>query len=109
MSLALKIVSISFLLVLIFLILHLLKKDKITIKYSIVWLIPCIVLLVFTIIPGFLTWTTRALGFQTASNMVFALLIALLIMIRSVNRNCFHSKKPNEDLNSRSEYIERKK
>lgn len=84
MSISLKIVSISFLLVLIFLILHLLKKDKITIKYSIVWLIPCIVLLVFTIIPGFLTWTTRALGFQTASNMVFALLIALLIMISIV-------------------------
>ena len=84
MSLALKIVSIVFLLLLIFMILHLLKKDKITIKYSIVWLIPCIVLLIFTIIPGFLTWTTRVLGFQTASNMVFALLIALLMMISIV-------------------------
>ena len=84
MSLALKIVSIAFLLLLIFMILHLLKKDKITTKYSIVWLIPCIVLLIFTIIPGFLTWTTRVLGFQTASNMVFALLIALLMMISIV-------------------------
>lgn len=84
MTLALKIVSISFLLVLIVIILHLLKKDKITIKYSIVWLLPCIILLIFTIIPGFLTWTTELLGFQTASNMIFAMLIALLMMISIV-------------------------
>lgn len=84
MTLALKIVSISFLLVLIIIVIHLLKKDKITIKYSIVWLLPCILLLIFTIIPGFLTWTTELLGFQTASNMIFAMLIALLMMISLV-------------------------
>ena len=65
-------------------ILHLLKKDKIIIKYSIAWLIPCIILLFFTIIPGFLSWTTKILGFQTASNMVIAMLIALLMMISIV-------------------------
>lgn len=84
MSIALKIVSISFLIVLMIIIFHLLKKDKITIKYSIVWLLPCLILLIFVLIPGFLTWTTKVLGFQTASNMVFALLIALLMMISIV-------------------------
>lgn len=84
MSISLKIVSISFILLLIIMILHLLKKDKITIKYSIAWLIPCIILLFFTIIPGFLSWTTKILGFQTASNMVIAMLIALLMMISIV-------------------------
>lgn len=84
MSIALKIVSISFLIVLMVIIFHLLKKDKITIKYSIVWLLPCLILLIFVLIPGFLTWTTEILGFQTASNMVFAMLIALLLMISIV-------------------------
>lgn len=84
MSLALKIVSISFLVILIIVILSLLKKDRITIKYAIVWLFPSIILLIFTLIPGFLNWTTKLLGFQTASNMVFALLIALLLMISIV-------------------------
>lgn len=84
MSISLKIVSISFILLLIIMILHLLKKDKIIIKYSIAWLIPCIILLFFTIIPGFLSWTTKILGFQTASNMVIAMLIALLMMISIV-------------------------
>lgn len=84
MSLALKIVSISFLLFLIVMIFHLLKKDRITIKYSIVWLLPSFILLIFIIIPGFLNFTTKLLGFQTASNMVFALLIALLLMISIV-------------------------
>lgn len=81
MSLALKVVSISFLIFIILIILHLLKKDKITIKYSLVWLFPFIILLIFTLIPGFLTWTSNLLGFQTASNMIFALLIALLMII----------------------------
>lgn len=84
MSLPLKIFSISFLIVLMIIILILLKKDKITIKYAIVWLFPSVILLIFTLIPGFLTWTTKTLGFQTASNMVFALLIALLLMISIV-------------------------
>lgn len=84
MSISLKIVSISFILLLIIMILHLLKKDKIIIKYSIAWLIPCIILLFFTIIPGFLSWTTKILGFQTASNMIIAMLIALLMMISIV-------------------------
>lgn len=84
MSLALKIVSISFLLFLIVMVIYLLKKDRITIKYSIVWLLPSFILLIFTLIPGFLSFTTKLLGFQTASNMVFALLIALLLMISIV-------------------------
>lgn len=81
MSLKLKIVCILFLVLLIITIFHLLKKDKLLIKYSFVWLIPSIILLIFILIPGLLTWTTKILGFQTASNMVFALLIGVLIAI----------------------------
>lgn len=81
MSLELTISSIIFLLLIIFVILVLVKKEKISIKYSFVWLLPCILLLIFTLVPGFLNFITNVLGFQTASNMIFALLIVFLMII----------------------------
>ena len=81
MSQELKITAITSILFLIILILHYVKKDKVLIKYSLVWLIPCIILLFFVLVPGFLNWTTNLLGFQTASNMILTLLIGLLLII----------------------------
>ncbi len=81
MSTELKITAIVSILFLIILILHYVKKEKILIKYSLVWLIPSIVLLIFVLVPGFLNWTTNLLGFQTASNMILTLLVGLLLMI----------------------------
>ena len=81
MGFNLKLSSIVFLLIVIFLVLFLVRKNKITIKYSLVWLFPCFILLIFILVPGFLTWTNDILGFQTASNMILSLLIAFLLMI----------------------------
>ena len=81
MSTVLKITSILFLLFVLFLILHLVKKERIAIKYSFVWLIPVVILIIFVLIPGFLTWTTNLLGFQTASNMILTILVGLLLII----------------------------
>ena len=81
MGMNLKISAIIFLLFVILFVLHLVRKEKISIKYSLVWILPCIVLLIFVLVPGFLTWTTNLLGFQTASNMVLSLLIGLLMVI----------------------------
>ena len=81
MSIELKITAIVSILFLIVLILHYVKQEKILVKYSLVWLLPCIVLLIFVLVPGFLTWTTNLLGFQTASNMILTLLVGLLFII----------------------------
>ena len=81
MEIELKISAIVFLLLVIVFVSSLIIKDKITIKYSLVWLIPSIILLIFVLVPGFLTWTTNVLGFQTSSNMVLSLLIGLLLTI----------------------------
>ena len=81
MSLELKITALIAIIFIILLILHYVKKEKILIKYSLVWLLPCLVLLVFVLVPGFLTWTTNMLGFQTASNMILTLLVGLLLII----------------------------
>ena len=39
---------------------------------------------ILIIIPGFLSFITRCLGFQTGSNMVISIIIALLIVINIV-------------------------
>ena len=81
MSLELKLISLIFLLFIIFLIFNLIRKEKVSIKYSIIWLISLIVIFFFIIIPGFLSFATELLGFQTSSNMIISLLLAVLIII----------------------------
>lgn len=81
MSITLKITSITALIIIILLILQLVKSNKISIKYSLVWFIPCTILLIYVLVPGFLIWTTKILGFQTASNMILTMLVGLSLLI----------------------------
>ena len=70
-----------FCLFIIFFVLYLVRNEKINIKYSIVWVILFLALLIFLLAPGLLSFVTKALGFQTSSNMVFSLLIGVLVAI----------------------------
>lgn len=81
MSLILKLSAIVFIALVLIIVNYFVSKGKIAIKYSFVWTIPCLLLLLFIIVPGFLSLVTKLLGFQTASNMIFAVLIALLVFI----------------------------
>lgn len=81
MSTNLIIVSILFSLFIIISIFILLRKKRVNIKYSLIWIILFTILLIATIIPGFLVWITHLLGFKTASNMVFSLILAVLVII----------------------------
>lgn len=81
MSIELTITSVVFILLIIITIISLVKNERISVKYSFVWLLPCLILLIFTLVPGFLNLVTKLLGFQTASNMVITLLIAFLMII----------------------------
>lgn len=81
MSFELALSSIIFLLFIMFFILHLVKKRRISVKYSLVWLIPCVILIIFTLVPGLMSFVTNLLGFQTASNMILTLLICFLMII----------------------------
>lgn len=74
-------VSTVFIIFVICFVLYFLKKDKIKIKYSIIWLLLFGVLLVCLGIPGFLIKLTDLLGFKTPSNMIFSMLIAVLVLI----------------------------
>ena len=81
MSTSLVAASIMFSLFIILFILVLLRRQKITIKYSLIWLLLFIILFIATLVPNFLVWITHTLGFATASNMVFSLIIGVLIVI----------------------------
>lgn len=59
----------------------LLIKKKISVKFALVWIILFTILLLSIIIPGFLEWMTSIAGFQTASNMILSVFIAVLVAI----------------------------
>ena len=73
--------AILFIVFIIFFILYFIKKDKIKVKYAIIWLLLFTFLLIFLVIPGFLEILTSLLGFQTPSNMIFSMLMAVLVVI----------------------------
>ena len=81
MSRSLTIASLLFSLFIIFFIIFLFKKQKINIKYSLIWLVLFFLLFIATLAPGLLTCFTHLLGFKTASNMVFSLIMVVLVVI----------------------------
>ena len=85
MSKSLIIVSGGFSLFVIILIIYLIRKENLNIKYSLVWIILFPLLFLSLVIPGLLEWVTHFLGFQMASNMVLSILIALLVIINIIN------------------------
>ncbi len=85
MSFNLVFVSGIFSAFIILFILHLVRKDNFNVKYALVWLLLFVCLLLCLVIPGLLGKITNLLGFQTPSNMVLSLLIAVLVILNIVS------------------------
>lgn len=81
MSANLIIISTIFSIFIIVFIVLLLRKKRINIKYSLIWIILFMILLISILVPGFLSFTTNILGFKTSSNMVISIIIVVLIII----------------------------
>ena len=81
MSLKLKLVLAAFVLVYLIIVLYLVRKNKINIKYSFIWLFCGAFMFVALLIPGFIEILAKILGFQTITNMLFFLGIFLLLFI----------------------------
>ena len=81
MSTNLIIVSTIFSLIIIFSIIFLVLKKRISVKFALIWILLFIILLLFILIPGLLISVTDFLGFQTSSNMILCILCAILIAI----------------------------
>ena len=77
----LKIAAIISIISVIIAITHFVKKNRITIKYAIIWYISLLVLIIFTTFPEILGWITSFVGMELSSNFLFVLLIAFLFII----------------------------
>lgn len=95
MSTSLIICSIGLALLIIATIIYLVIKKRISIKFSIVWIALFLILLLFILIPGLLTFFSDLLGFQTASNMIISILIVILILI-NISLTVVVTKRGNE-------------
>lgn len=68
-------------LILSIIILIVLKKDKIPVRYSLLWWMGVIVLLLLVIFPNIFIFFTRLLGFETISNMIIGVFIVIILFI----------------------------
>ncbi len=81
MSMKLRVVLALILLIGLGFLISLIKKRKLDLKYSIVWLLLPIVIFIIIIIPGLLEWMAAALGIYDVMNMVFFLGFIFVIAV----------------------------
>jgi len=77
----LKIISFIFLLIIFLVICYFVKKNKIIIKYAIIWYISLLILMFFTLFPNLLSYITHMVGMELNSNFIFTFLITFLIVL----------------------------
>lgn len=63
------------------LVIFFLRKNALSLKYTLLWLISGFVMLLVSIFPGILIFISKILGFQVASNALFALILGFFLMI----------------------------
>ena len=78
-NLRLGLVIVSLFIVLFVLII--LRKRRIPVKYSLVWLFSSLLIFLIAVVPNLFELISKLLGFVTMSNMVIGLFIFILLMI----------------------------
>jgi len=63
------------------LVIFLLRRNALSLKYTLLWLFSIFIMLVVSIFPGILVFISEAFGFQVASNALFALILGFLLII----------------------------
>ncbi len=67
--------------ILLFIIILCLKRNSLSIKNSVAWLLLPIVFIIIAVFPGPLESFAKWMGFETLSNFIFLVSIALLIIV----------------------------
>lgn len=62
-------------------ILVLLKNKKLSLKYTLLWILAGIIMAVLAIWPGILVWISAFVGIQSSMNGLFVFCIAFILMI----------------------------
>lgn len=81
MSISLRLGLVIVSLVLLIVVLLQLRKRRIPVKYSLVWILSSLIILLIAIVPGMFISIAKLLGFVTMSNLVIAMFIFILLMI----------------------------
>lgn len=84
MSVKLRIVLFIFSFVWFVIILGLIRKNKLPIKYSLVWILAIFIIFLIAVIPISLELFANAFGFLTISNLVIGILLTILLTITLV-------------------------
>ena len=71
MKFEIQLVALVFILILFLLVVYYVKKNKISVRYSIVWFLCLLLLTLFTIFPNLLGFVTNLVGIQVSSNFIF--------------------------------------
>ena len=77
----LKILLVVFSLLLFLIVLRLISNKKISIKYSLLWLVVSILIFIVGAFPNFIGFFTKKIGFETTSNLVIGIILTLLLFI----------------------------
>lgn len=81
MSNNLRIMLIVFAVCFTLLILRLVSKDKLSIKYSLIWLSVTLLILLVGLVPNFISFFTAKLGFETTANFVIGMILGILLFV----------------------------
>ena len=81
MPINLRICILVIALVLLISIFKVLNKEIVPVKYSLLWIVGIIVLLILSVWPNILIFFASLIGFQTISNMVAGVLFVILFFI----------------------------
>lgn len=81
MKFEIQLVALIFIFLLFILVTYYVKKNKISVKYSIVWYLCLLLLSLFTVFPNLLGYVTNLVGIQVSSNFLFAFMIGVLFII----------------------------
>ena len=80
MQINLVITLLTFSIILMLLTTHVLRKGRISEKYSLLWYAMSIIIFILGLIPNIFEYIANLLGFETISNLVIACIIALILL-----------------------------
>ena len=85
------------------LIIYLIRKDILLLRYSAIWLLVAIISLVLSIFPGILSSLSQHIGIQTPANALFLfgfyfVLLILFSLTISISKNSKRVKSLNQEL-----------
>lgn len=79
-----KYFAIAFSLVVLILVIELIRREKMTFKYALTWLVTSALVVLLSVFDGVLGWLSHLAGFALPSNFIFFLLFIFVIFLSLV-------------------------